>query len=250
MESYGIIFWFALFVAYGIIDYHTEVLDKIPRFIRKIYWGPVFILASTLLNLYSLHLNPNLNFKWVLYYGFLILGISVVSLYCGRWAMELYARKLIHKSVIITIIHYIIVIFFAFFLIHYAYDPYSLKIVIPTVPFLLWAFYHIKRELDLWKSEAAPVFPISPLQQEKMEKNYKSTLVEVFSGTIWQAEMVKSMLDDAEIETFLKNEIMGTLNPFGGVAGGDGTVSVVISSLDYEEAKKIVSEYEKNINQQ
>ena len=250
MESYRLIFWVALFVAYGIIDYHTEVIDKIPRFIRKIYWGPVFILASTLMCLYTLHFNPNLNFKWVLFYGLLILGISVVSLYCGRWAMEFYARKLVQKSVIITIIHYLIVSFFAFFFIHFAYDPYSVKIAIPAVPLLLWAFYHIKRELDLWKSEAGPVLPISPLKLEEMKRNSESTLVEVFSGTIWEAELVKSMIEDAKIQTYIKNEIMGTLNPWWVAPGGAGSVTVVVSSLDYEEAKKVVIDYEKNISQE
>jgi len=37
--------------------------------------------------------------------------------------------------------------------------------------------------------------------------------VEVFDGTAWQAGMVKSLLENAEIASFLKDEIMGTFYP-------------------------------------
>lgn len=38
-------------------------------------------------------------------------------------------------------------------------------------------------------------------------------MVEVFAATILQAEMVKSLLENAEIKTFVKDGIIGTLNP-------------------------------------
>ena len=41
---------------------------------------------------------------------------------------------------------------------------------------------------------------------------------------------------------------MGTLNPWWVAPGGAGAVKVVISNLDYERAKLIVEEYQKNIN--
>jgi len=72
---------------------------------------------------------------------------------------------------------------------------------------------------------------------------------EVFCGTIWEAEMVKSLLENAEIEVFLKDEINGTMVPWITSAGGAGSVKVVVSSLDYEKSKLIVDEYEKNKHQ-
>ena len=46
-----------------------------------------------------------------------------------------------------------------------------------------------------------------------MSINNKLEPVEVFAGTAWQAEMVKSLLENAEIETFIMDEIVGTLSP-------------------------------------
>ncbi|MCK7537572.1 MAG: DUF2007 domain-containing protein [Marinilabiliales bacterium] len=37
--------------------------------------------------------------------------------------------------------------------------------------------------------------------------------IEVFAGNPWQVGMVKSLLENAEIEAFVKDEILGTLNP-------------------------------------
>lgn len=73
--------------------------------------------------------------------------------------------------------------------------------------------------------------------------------VEVFAGTAWQAGMVKSLLENAEIEAFLKDEIIGTLNPWWTASGGVGSVKVYVSILDHENAKQIVAEYEKNIKE-
>ena len=80
-----------------------------------------------------------------------------------------------------------------------------------------------------------------------MKKNDDIEPVEVFAGSIWAAEMVKSLLENAEIEAFLIDENTGTLAPWYTSPGGAGSVKVVVSSLDYEEARSIVKEYEDNI---
>ncbi|NLI25381.1 MAG: DUF2007 domain-containing protein [Bacteroidales bacterium] len=71
--------------------------------------------------------------------------------------------------------------------------------------------------------------------------------VEVFAGTSAQATIVKSILESAGIYCFLKDDIMGTLFPWYTSAGGAGAVKVFVSDADFEEAKAIVEEYEKNI---
>ena len=71
--------------------------------------------------------------------------------------------------------------------------------------------------------------------------------VEVYSGSFWEAEMVKSLLENAEITAFVKDEIMGTIAPWYSAPGGVGSVKVIVSNLDYDNAKIIVEEYEKNI---
>ena len=71
--------------------------------------------------------------------------------------------------------------------------------------------------------------------------------VEVFAGTAWHAGLLRSMLEDAGIEAFLKDEIIGTLSPWWAAPGGAGSVKVVVSVPDYQKAKAIVSEYEANM---
>jgi len=71
--------------------------------------------------------------------------------------------------------------------------------------------------------------------------------VEVFAGSFLQAEMVKSLLENAEIEVFLKDEINGTLVPWVVSPGGANPVKVIVSFKDYNTAKSIVEEYERNL---
>ena len=70
--------------------------------------------------------------------------------------------------------------------------------------------------------------------------------VEVYAGSIWEVEMVKSLLKNAEIETFLQDENTGTLAPWYTAGGGAGSVKVVVSNLDFEKARLIIMEYENN----
>jgi hypothetical protein len=81
-----------------------------------------------------------------------------------------------------------------------------------------------------------------------MKTKDKDAPVVAFSGTIWEAEMVISLLENVEITAFLKDENMGTLAPWNAAAGGAGSVSVVVSNSDYDKARLIVEEYEKNTN--
>jgi hypothetical protein len=60
-------------------------------------------------------------------------------------------------------------------------------------------------------------------------------------------ELVKSLLENAEIETFLQDENTGTLAPWYTAGGGAGSVKVIVSNLDFEKARAIVLEYEENL---
>jgi len=76
-----------------------------------------------------------------------------------------------------------------------------------------------------------------------MKKTKEDFLIEIYSGIVWQAEMVKDFLENEGIKAFLKNEITGTLNfPWDGL----GSVKVIISNLDYDKAKVIVEKYNKS----
>ena len=69
--------------------------------------------------------------------------------------------------------------------------------------------------------------------------------VEVFDGNDWDASMVKSLLDNAEIEAFVKDEKMGVLAPWNVAGGGAGSVKIFVSNVDLEKAKEVIDQYEK-----
>lgn len=78
-----------------------------------------------------------------------------------------------------------------------------------------------------------------------MNSNQEIKPVEVFDGNQWEASLVKSLLDNAEIESFLKDERMGVLVPWNVAGGGAGAVKIFVSSLDYEKAIEVINQYEK-----
>lgn len=80
-----------------------------------------------------------------------------------------------------------------------------------------------------------------------MKNDKQNRLVEVFAGTSIQAAMVKSLLDAVGIKTYLKDEFMGTLNPWHAAPGGYAAVKVMVFENRVEQAMKIVQEYENNL---
>jgi hypothetical protein len=78
-----------------------------------------------------------------------------------------------------------------------------------------------------------------------MDSNQEINAVEIFDGDQWDASLVKSLLDNAEIESFLKDERMGVLAPWNVAGGGAGSVKIFVSSLDYEKAREVIDQYEK-----
>jgi hypothetical protein len=53
-------------------------------------------------------------------------------------------------------------------------------------------------------------------------------------------------LDNAEIESFTKDERMGVLDPWNVVGGGAGPVKIFVSNVDFEKAKEVVEQFEKS----
>ncbi len=78
-----------------------------------------------------------------------------------------------------------------------------------------------------------------------MNKDQEIYPVEVYDGDQWEVSLVKSLLDNAEIESFLKDERMGVLAPWNVAGGGAGSVKIFVSNVDYEKAKEVIVQYEK-----
>jgi len=68
----------------------------------------------------------------------------------------------------------------------------------------------------------------------------------VFSGTTWQSQMVKSLLETSGISAYIKDEIIGTLAPWYS-GGGGAAVKVVILNKDLDKARPIIEKYEQNM---
>lgn len=79
-----------------------------------------------------------------------------------------------------------------------------------------------------------------------MKTNQPSSAIEIFSGTLYEAEMVKNLLENENIEAFLKDEYIGTIAPWYSAGGGAGSVRVIVLNHFFEKAKLIVEEYEKH----
>jgi hypothetical protein len=59
---------------------------------------------------------------------------------------------------------------------------------------------------------------------------------------------VKSLLENAEIQAFLKDEVRGTTMPWQIAPGGINAVKVMVSSNDIELARQVVDDFETNRN--
>ena len=77
-----------------------------------------------------------------------------------------------------------------------------------------------------------------------MKSNKEIETIEIYSGTSLDAAFIKTMLEDAGIMAFLKDDNMGTIAPFQVSGGGAGAVKIVINAEHYEEARKIVGRFE------
>lgn len=76
-----------------------------------------------------------------------------------------------------------------------------------------------------------------------MQKGNDIKPVEVFAGELWQATMIQNILEDNQIQVFLENELMGTIAPWRVAAGGFNSVKVIVSSSDFEQAIKLIEEF-------
>lgn len=73
----------------------------------------------------------------------------------------------------------------------------------------------------------------------------KEVFLTAFTGTLWEAEMVKSLLSDAGIESFLQHS---TGNSYAYDPIFSQAVKVIISEGDVELAKEIVEGYTRNLS--
>lgn len=67
-------------------------------------------------------------------------------------------------------------------------------------------------------------------------------LIEVYNGSLWEAELLKTMLDDAGVKSTLKDgHVVNVVLPAVAVE-----VCVLVHEIDYERAMVIVRSYERS----
>lgn len=72
------------------------------------------------------------------------------------------------------------------------------------------------------------------------EKEDYSKSTEVFSGSPWEAQIIKGLLESNNIRCVIKDGIMGTLAPYI-----DPTVSVLVTEEEYEIATELIRNHSK-----
>jgi hypothetical protein len=67
--------------------------------------------------------------------------------------------------------------------------------------------------------------------------------VVVFTGTVWQAEQLRGLLENAGIEAFLRDEVMGRIDAPALAAGAVGAVKVVVTREHAARAGQILRDF-------
>jgi hypothetical protein len=73
-------------------------------------------------------------------------------------------------------------------------------------------------------------------------------MVEVFSGSYFEAMNVRNLLEGNEISVFTQNEYMSNIEPWVVTSGGLNPVKLQVDELDLDASKIIVADYLKGNN--
>lgn len=65
-------------------------------------------------------------------------------------------------------------------------------------------------------------------------------LIVVFSGNTFEADRIRTELENNGIPAFLKDEFIGSIAPWHAAPGGAGAVKVTVARKNIEEAIKII----------
>jgi hypothetical protein len=70
----------------------------------------------------------------------------------------------------------------------------------------------------------------------------KNEFVEIYAGELWQSSMIRNLLEDNGIPSFVENELMGTIDPSLITSGGIAPVKINIKNSDLARAKELIDE--------
>ena len=73
--------------------------------------------------------------------------------------------------------------------------------------------------------------------------------VVVYEGDYFRANMVKNLLENEDIVSYITNDIVGTALPWHVAPGGYGAIKLTVALENYDKAKSIIDEFEKKLNE-
>jgi len=85
------------------------------------------------------------------------------------------------------------------------------------------------------------------IRDKPMKNKKEPRLLEIYAGTAVQAGLLKSLLENAEIDAYMKDEFTGVLYPWHSSPGGAGAVKLFVSDRDEERALIVVKSFEDNL---
>ncbi|MDB4926359.1 DUF2007 domain-containing protein [Mucilaginibacter sp.] len=76
-----------------------------------------------------------------------------------------------------------------------------------------------------------------------MKTDNNTEPVEVFAGTVLDAGMIQSLLEQEGIPAFIHNEYMGSIAPWQVTAGGSDAAKVVVAKANHTKAVQVINDY-------
>ncbi|HXI00858.1 MAG TPA: DUF2007-related protein [Sphingobacteriaceae bacterium] len=68
---------------------------------------------------------------------------------------------------------------------------------------------------------------------------------EIFSGSLWEAEIIQGLLNSGGIESFVKDDITGSIAPWRMMTSEVESVKLLVLGKEATNAKAIIAEYRK-----
>jgi hypothetical protein len=78
---------------------------------------------------------------------------------------------------------------------------------------------------------------------KKHMENHNIQPVEIFNGSLWEAEVIQGMLSSEGIETFVRDDQTGTIAPWVVVSGGVDSVRLLVADTEAARALQLIAEY-------
>ena len=68
-------------------------------------------------------------------------------------------------------------------------------------------------------------------------------MIDVFRGNVNEAMIIRNLLESENIQVFLTNELMASIEPIAVTSGGFNAVTLKVNEEDFEKAKRILDDY-------